>query len=78
MHIQVDPLTPSAGAALGELITFAGYDMKPVEAGNKASKVFSKICDEFYVNSEGFASFSGIPFMTSVGPIKCSLNGKIS
>ena len=74
----MDPLTPNSGTSLGELVTFAGYVMKPVEAGNKASKVFGKICEEFYVNSEGLASFNGIPFMTSVGPIKCSLQGKIS
>lgn len=77
-HTQVEPLNPPATATVGELISFEGNIIKPVEAGNKASKSFAKIADDFYVNGAGVATFRGIPFMTTQGPVTASLKGKIS
>ena len=77
-HTQVQPLIPSDSTQLGELITFDGFESAPIEPGNRASKAYSKIADDFFVNDDGIATFSGIPFSTTQGPIKCSLKGKIS
>jgi len=74
----VEPLTPNDAVPIGELITIEGHPSAPVEAGNKASKAFSKVADDLYVNDEQLASYKGTAFMTSQGPIKCDLKGKIS
>ncbi len=63
---------------MGELLTVDGHPPAIVEAGNKATKAFGKIAEELFVNDDQLASYKGIPFMTSQGPIKCSLKGKIS
>lgn len=78
MHKQVVPISPPAGAVAGELVTFAGFENAPLEAGNKASKIFSKICDDFYVDDQMRATFQGTPFMTSAGEITSTLKGSIS
>lgn len=75
---QVDPLSPPADAAIGELISFAENIIKPVEPGNKATKSFGKIADDFYVDDSGVATFRGVPFMTTKGPVTSTLKGKIS
>ena len=41
-------------------------------------KVFGKIADEFFVNDDLVATFQGIPFSTSRGPVTSTLKGKIS
>jgi aminoacyl tRNA synthase complex-interacting multifunctional protein 1 len=71
-------LFPPEETAVGELITFEGHPAAPVEPGNKASKAYSKIADDFFVDDVNLATYKGVPFMTSVGPIKSSLKGKIS
>jgi aminoacyl tRNA synthase complex-interacting multifunctional protein 1 len=75
---QVEPLTPPEGAIPGELIKFEGHASTPVEPGNKATKAFSKIADDFFVDDNFVATYKGIPFLTPQGLIKSSLKGKIS
>ncbi len=77
-HSQVVPLSPKTDTPIGELITFEGHISAPVEPGNRASKAFSKIMENFFVNDANVASYQNIPFMTSRGPIESSLKGKIS
>ena len=72
------PLFPPSGAPIGELISFKGHVIVPVEPGNKATKSFSKIADDFYVDDDGLATFRGISFMTTAGAVTSSLKGKIS
>ena len=52
--------------------------MQHCEAGNKATKAYSKIYNDFYVSEQGIATYKGIPFMTSTGPILSTLKGPIS
>lgn len=75
---QVDPLCPPEGAQIGELVTFPGHKSDPVEPGNRATKAFGKICEEFKVNEEGVATYRGVPFMTSAGRIMSPVRGPIS
>jgi len=77
-HTKVEPLTLNDAVPVGELISIEGHPSAPVEAGNKASKSFSKVADDFFVNDNLLASYKGIPFMTTQGPIHCNLKGKIS
>ena len=66
-HNEVDPLRPPSGAAVGELITFEGHKSTPIDAGNRASKAFSKVANDLFVDEEGRATYQGVPFMTSAG-----------
>lgn len=77
-QLQVEPLIPPEGSPAGQLITFKGHKPDPAEAGNRASKAYSKVADEFFVNENGEATFKGIPFMTPLGAVKSNLKGKIS
>jgi methionine--tRNA ligase beta chain len=75
---KVEPLAPPADAVPGELITFAGHKPQPEPPGNRASKAYSKLADDFFVNESGQATYKGTPFMTPQGPCTASLKGKIS
>jgi methionine--tRNA ligase beta chain len=77
-HTQVVPLSPPDNVPIGELITFEGHSSAPAEAGNRASKAFSKVADDFFVDENLVATYKGIPFNTSQGIIKTTLKGKIS
>lgn len=77
-HTKVDPIIPPASSAIGELIRFPGHLPAPVEAGNKATKVFTKIAEYFHASDDGVARFKDSPFMTSSGPVTASFKGKIS
>jgi len=77
-HTEVVPLTPPVDSSPGQLITFKGHKPEPAEAGNRASKAYDKIKEEFFVNNDGIATFSGIPFTTPTGIVTSSLKGKIS
>ena len=68
-HDQVEPLAPPAGSSVGDLITFDGHKVAPIDAGNRASKAYSKVADGFFVDKEGRATHEGIPFMTPQGPV---------
>lgn len=72
------PLRPPEGASIGQLISFRGHKPEPVEAGNRATKAFTKIADDFFVDDNGLATFQGVPFMTPQGPVTAALKGKIS
>ena len=75
---KVEPISPPAGAAPGELITFMGHKSQPEAPGNRATKAYSKIADDFYVDDNGQATYKGIPFMTPQGSCTASFKGKIS
>ena len=74
----MDPITPPSGAIIGELVNFPGHASAVIEAGNKATKAFTKISDGFHGDDQGNAMYLNVPFMTSAGPIKVSFKGKIS
>lgn len=67
-HTRVDPLAAPDGAPLGELVTFAGHKVAPIDAGNRATKAFDRIADGFRTNAEGVAMFEDAEFSTSAGP----------
>lgn len=77
-HTQVEPLSPPQGVSIGQLITFDGHKPEPEPPGNRASKAFTKVADDLFVNEGGIATYKGVSFMTPQGPVTSSLKGKIS
>jgi len=75
---KVVPLAPPPGTPVGELVTFEGHAAEPMAAGNRASKAYGKVAPELHVDDEGRATFGGVPFMTSQGPVTASVKGPIS
>jgi len=75
---KVVPLTPPHDCDLGELITFEGHKVGFIDPGNRASKAFSKVINDLFVDEEGRATYKGVPFMTSNGPCTSPLKGIIS
>lgn len=63
---------------LGQLMTFEGHKSEPAEAGNRATKAFDKVADDFYVDDALHATYKGIKMMTPLGPCTSTLKGKIS
>jgi len=75
----VEPLLVPEGAKIGELVTFAGHKVELEPPGNRATKAFTKVADDLYVDDNGQATYKGTPFMTSVGAITSSMKkGSIS
>lgn len=64
---RVDPLAPPSGVPLGELITFEGHRVAPIEAGNRATKAFDRVVEELHTDEVGIAKFGDVPFTTSGG-----------
>jgi methionine--tRNA ligase beta chain len=77
-HTQVEPLSPPQGVSIGQLITFEGHKPEIEPPGNRASKAFTKVADDLFVNDSGQATYKGVSFMTPQGPVTSSLKGKIS
>jgi len=47
-HTVVTPLSPPAGVAVGELITFEGHAAAPEPPGNRAGKAFDRVADDLF------------------------------
>jgi len=78
-HSHVDPLAPPGGSSVGDQITFEGHKVAPMEAGNRASKAFSKVVADLFVDAEGRAMYKRVPFMTPHGAVTGSIaKGSIS
>jgi len=75
---QVEPIRPPVGAVPGQLISFSGHKSEIAEPGNRATKAFTKVADDLFVDDGGLATYKGVPFMTPSGPCTSSLKGKIS
>ncbi|KAL7107551.1 hypothetical protein ACP275_06G061600 [Erythranthe tilingii] len=71
-HTAVEPLIAPDGAKPGEYVTFAGHDGKPEEVLNPKKKQLDKITPHLFTDEACVATFKGIPFMTSSGPITSS------
>ncbi|XP_065871370.1 probable methionine--tRNA ligase [Euphorbia lathyris] len=72
-HSVVEPLLPPEGAKIGERVSFAGIDGKPEDVLNPKKKQLEKITPNLFTDEKGVATFKGIPFMTSAGPITSSI-----
>jgi len=53
-HTVVTPLSPPAGVAVGELITFEGHAAAPEPSGNRAGKAFDRVADDLFAGEVRF------------------------
>lgn len=74
-HTVVDPLAAPDGTPLGELVTFEGHKVAPVDPGNRATKAFDRVAADLKTNENGVAFYQDVPFGTSEGP--CISPGKV-
>lgn len=65
---KVEIVTPPKGAAIGERVTFEGYENDPDEKLNPKKKVFEAVQPDFLVNKDGVATYKNVAFGTSAGP----------
>lgn len=78
---SVELIAPPKGSEIGERVQLEGIEwvgntdpvLKPKQ------KVFEQVVEFLKTNEQGIATYKGIPFTTSVGPITASIkNAQIS
>lgn len=74
-------LSPPKDSTIGDRITLEGVDwigeVDPVLKPKQ--KIFEKVAAYLKTNEQGVATYRGIPFTTSKGPVTCEiLNARIS
>lgn len=71
---QVKFVEPPEGAAIGERIMVEGYDGEPATENQVIKKkMLEAIFPDLKTNSDGVATYKGVPLSTSAGPCKPSL-----
>jgi len=77
---KVEPLDPPSGVAPGERITFQGFQGEADPVLNPKKKYFEKVQPDWSTSADRVATYKGIPFMTSKGPVtvKTVTGGSIS
>eukprot|EP01121_Diplochlamys_sp_Union-15-3_P010238 TRINITY_DN2858_c0_g1_i1.p1 TRINITY_DN2858_c0_g1~~TRINITY_DN2858_c0_g1_i1.p1 ORF type:complete len:113 (+),score=21.95 TRINITY_DN2858_c0_g1_i1:123-461(+) len=76
----VELVSPPPDSKIGERVTFEGYEGKPEFVLNPKKKIFEKLQPDLSTNSEGVATYKGVPFKTSAGvcKVKTLKNCKLS
>jgi tRNA-binding EMAP/Myf-like protein len=65
----VEVLDAPQDAKIEEEVTFEGYEFSPDPSLNPKHKVFEKCAVDFRINDEMVATFKGVAFNTSGGPV---------
>ncbi|CAH9144022.1 unnamed protein product [Cuscuta epithymum] len=71
-HTKVELVEPPEGAAVGEHVTFQGFECKPDDVLNPKKKVWETVQVDLHTNNELVACYKNIPFTTSAGVCKVS------
>nr|GLL35646.1 methionine--tRNA ligase, cytoplasmic [Ipomoea trifida] len=71
-HTKVELVEPPQDAAVGERVTFLGFEGKPDDVLNPKKKVWETLQVDFHTNKELVACYKDIPFTTSAGVCKVS------
>ncbi|KAK4353769.1 hypothetical protein RND71_025963 [Anisodus tanguticus] len=69
-HTKVELVEPPKDAAIGERLTFPGFDGEPDSVLNPKKKVWETLQVGFHTNKELVACYKDVPFTTSVGICK--------
>jgi len=65
---RVELVEPPEGSAVGERVTFEGYDAEPATENQVIKKkMLDVICPDLKTDDDGVATYKGIPFNTSAG-----------
>ena len=65
----VELLDPPEDCKIGEKVSFDGFTSNPDPVLNPKHKVFEKCALDMAVNDDLAATYKGVPFMTSQGPV---------
>ncbi|XP_060212780.1 methionine--tRNA ligase, cytoplasmic-like isoform X1 [Lycium barbarum] len=69
-HTKVELVEPPKDAAIGERVTFPGFNGEPDNVLNPKKKVWETLQVDFHSNKELVACYKDVPFTTSVGICK--------
>ncbi|XP_009619836.1 probable methionine--tRNA ligase [Nicotiana tomentosiformis] len=69
-HTKVELVEPPKDAAIGERVTFPGFDGKPDDVLNNKKKVWETVQLDLHTNMELVACYKDLPFTTSSGICK--------
>ncbi|XP_057503953.1 probable methionine--tRNA ligase isoform X1 [Actinidia eriantha] len=71
-HTKVELVEPPPNAAIGERVTFPGFEGDPDDVLNPKKKVWETVQLDLHTDKELVASYKDVPFTTSVGVCKVS------
>ncbi|KAL0358530.1 UNVERIFIED_CONTAM: Methionine--tRNA ligase, cytoplasmic [Sesamum angustifolium] len=66
-HTKVELVEPPQGAAVGERVTFPGFDGLPDDVLNPKKKVWETVQVDLHTDKELVARYKDLPFTTSAG-----------
>nr|XP_016478698.1 PREDICTED: probable methionine--tRNA ligase [Nicotiana tabacum] len=69
-HTKVELVEPPKDAAIGERITFPGFDGEPDDVLNNKKKIWETVQLDLHTNKELVACYKDLPFTTSSGICK--------
>ncbi|XP_075077637.1 methionine--tRNA ligase, cytoplasmic [Nicotiana tabacum] len=69
-HTRVELVEPPKDAAIGERVTFPGFDGTPDDVLNPKKKVWETLLVDLHSNKELVACYKDLPFTTSAGVCK--------
>ncbi|OIS99442.1 PREDICTED: probable methionine--tRNA ligase [Nicotiana attenuata] len=69
-HTKVELVEPPKDAAIGERVTFPGFDGKPDDVLNSKKKIWETVQLDLHTNKELVACYKDLPFTTSSGICK--------
>ncbi|GFY96786.1 methionine-tRNA ligase, putative [Actinidia rufa] len=71
-HTKVELVEPPPNAAIGERVTFPGFEGDPDDVLNPKKKVWETVQLDLHTDKELVASYKDVPFTTSAGVCKVS------
>ncbi|KAL8542994.1 hypothetical protein ACS0TY_003761 [Phlomoides rotata] len=71
-HTKVELVEPPQGAAVGERVTFPGFEGLPDDVLNPKKKVWETLQVDFHTDKELVACYKDLPFTTSAGVCRVS------
>ncbi|KAK9062551.1 hypothetical protein SSX86_019738 [Deinandra increscens subsp. villosa] len=71
-HTKVELVEPPEGAAIGERVTFPGFDGEPDDVLNPKKKVWETLQVDLHSDKDLIACYKDLPFTTSAGVCKVS------
>jgi len=72
-HTKVEPLLPPEGVAVGEKISFEGFEQNPLEEIKPKQKILETLFPDLVTDAEGIAKYKDTPFMSSKGPVRSNI-----
>ena len=82
-HTKVELLIPPAGCAVGDRVSFAGFEGEPLQPQSKKDweavrKAWEAVQPEFSTDpTTGVACYKGVPFSLAAGPCASTVKGGI-